>query len=86
MSPVVKQIGVTRRQAELIDWLKHPTGLPDHPAINPRDAMFTAREIVERSGLYTNRRACLADLNVLLKKFVVGRWGNRWRYIGGWSL
>jgi hypothetical protein len=72
--------GVTPRQARLIDWLKHPTGLPDHPAIRPENAMWSAREIVERSGLYESRRACLGDLNVLRRLYVVQRYGRRWRY------
>lgn len=71
--------GATPRQARLIDWLRHPTGLPDHPAIAPENAMWSAREIVERTGLYTSRRACLNDLNALLRRDVVERYGNRWR-------
>ena len=35
------------RQARLVDWLKHPTGLPPDPAIVPENAMWTAQEIVE---------------------------------------
>ena len=72
------------RQALLIDWLKHPTGLPDHPAIRPENCMWSAREIVERTGLYESRRSCLADLNALRQSLVVRRFGNRWIYTGGW--
>lgn len=71
------------RQARLIDFFKHPTGLPDDPAIVPENARWTAQEIVERSGLYATRRACLDDLNALRRRIVVGKHGNRWRYEGG---
>ncbi len=76
--------GASSRQARLIDWLKHPTGLPVHPAIDPtsRALMFTAQEIVDESGLYESRRACLDDLNTLRRTLVVGKYGNRWRYEG----
>lgn len=74
--------GVTPRQARLIDWLKHPTGLPPHPAIRPENAMWTAQEILERSGLYETRSTCLADLNTLRRNLVVAKHGNRWRYEG----
>jgi hypothetical protein len=69
----------TPRQARLVDWLRHPTGLPPHPAIRDENAMWTAREIVEMSGLYETRRECLNDLNALLSVDVVERHGNRWR-------
>jgi hypothetical protein len=75
--------GATPRQARLIDWLKHPTGLPPSPAIVAENAMWSAREIMELSGLYESRRACLDDLNALRRTCVVRRYGNRWRYEGG---
>jgi hypothetical protein len=76
----------TPRQARLIDWMKHPNGLPDHPAIEPESAAWTAREIVEHTGLYESRRAALADLNELTKRQVLYKQGSRYRYSGGWSL
>jgi len=76
-----KRRGATPRQARLLDWFRHPTGLPSHPAIRPLQAAWTAREIVEQSGLYTSRRACLDDLNALRRSNVLVRFGNRWRYL-----
>jgi hypothetical protein len=73
--------GTTRRRARLMDWLRHPSGLPPHPAIREENAMWTAREIVERSGLYESRHACLDDLNALRRADVVERYENRWRRV-----
>ena len=78
---MAKRLGCTPRQARLIDWLKHPTGLPDHPAIDPTQAMWTAQEIVDETGeLYSSRRACLHDLNQLRTAGVVIGIGARWRH------
>jgi hypothetical protein len=63
----------------LVDWLKHPTGLPVDAAIKPDEAMWTAREITEQTGLYDARSDCLADLNALLGDGVLLRFGNPWR-------
>jgi hypothetical protein len=81
---VKRTAGVTRRQAMLIDWMKHPTGLPDHPAVRPENAMWSARDIVERTGLYTSRRAALDDLNALTQRLTLRKFGNRYVYGSGW--
>lgn len=72
----------TPRQARLLDWLRHPEEqLPVHPAINARQAVFTAREIVEATGdLFPNRAACLRDLHAMRAQRSVIRMGDRWRY------
>ncbi len=75
--------GVAARQAQLVDWLKHPTGFPIGMD-GDRAAMFTAQEIVDRSGLYESRRACLDDLAALRRRLTVQRYGYRWRY-EGWA-
>lgn len=78
----MSRVGATPRQARLVDWLRHPElQLPVHPAINARQAMWTAREIVERTGgLFPNRQACLRDLHALTHTRVLIRMGDRWRY------
>lgn len=75
-------MSATPRQARLVDWLRHPElQLPVHEAIKPRQAFWSAAEIVERTGdLFPNRRACLRDLEALRKSRVVIRLGDRWRY------
>lgn len=72
----------TPRQARLVDWLRHPElHLPVHPAIDARQAWWSAREIVEHTGdLFPNRSACLRDLHALRANHVVLRMGDRWRY------
>lgn len=82
-SQTKRRVGATPRQARLVDWLRHPEEqLPAHPAIDARQAMFTAAEIVEATGdLFPSRRACLDDLDVMLKRDSVIRMGNRWRYL-----
>jgi hypothetical protein len=74
--------GVTPRQARLVDWLKHPgSALPDHPAIDPGAAMWTAQEIVDHTGLYTTRAQAMYDLRALRQLGTVAAAGGRWRYI-----
>lgn len=83
-NPSLCEARATPRQARLIDWMKHPTGLPDDPAVRPENAMWSAREIVERTGLYETRRAALDDLNALTERLVLRRFGNRFMYASGW--
>ena len=80
--------GVTRRQARIIDFLKHPTSyapdLPQGPAIDYTMACWTAQEIVDNAGLDCTRAACLRDLGALRDRGVV--WGGtRWRYLHPWE-
>lgn len=73
-------IGATPREARVIDWFRHPTGLPDDPAIVPSDAWFTAQEVIDQTGLYDNRRQCLRELERLRQRGSLLRMGNRFRY------
>lgn len=80
--------GVTRRQAVIIDFLKHPTAyapdLPQGPAIDYTMARWTAQEIIDLAGLDCRRASCLRDLSDLRKRGVV-EGGSRWRYIRAWE-
>lgn len=73
-------IGATPREARVIDWFRHPTGLPVDSAIVPTDAWFNAQEVMEQTGLYANRRQCLVELNRLHERGALLRIGNRYRY------
>lgn len=69
---------ITPRQARLLAWLNDPARerviagernvLPTHEAIDWRAAVWSVRDIVERSGVYqaNQRRACLSDLRTLM--------------------
>lgn len=72
--------GATPREARVIDWFRHPTGLPVDPAIVPSEAWWTAQDVVEQTGLYANRRQCLDELNRLRERGVLLKAGNRYRY------
>ena len=74
------RIGATPREAAVIDWFKHPTGLPADPAIIPTDAWWTAQDVMDQTGLYESRRQCLAELHRLRDRGVLLTTGRRWRY------
>lgn len=75
----------TARQAYLVDWLKHPAGVPQGPAIDYSFAAWTAQELVDLTGLYTKRSEALYDLTALRHRNVVMRMGRRWRYHHVWE-
>jgi hypothetical protein len=73
------------RQARLVDWLKHPTGVPQGPAIDYSFAAWTAQELVDLTGLYVKRSEALYDLRALRDRGVVVSAGGRWRYHHVWE-
>lgn len=74
------QVGATPREARVIDWFRHPTGLPIDPAVISAEAWWSAQDVVEQTDLYANRRQCLAELNRLRERGVLLRMGDRFRY------
>lgn len=72
--------GATPREARVVDWFRHPTGLPDDPAIKPLEAWWHPQEVMEQTGLYTNRRQCRDELERLRQRGVLLRMGGRFRY------
>lgn len=77
--------GASPRQARIIDWMKHPTGVPQGPAIDYTMAWWTAQELIDLAGLDCSRAACLADLNALRRRGVVEGVAGRWRYVHVWE-
>jgi hypothetical protein len=80
-----KRIGATPREAAVIDWFRHPTGLPADPAIVVSEAWWSVDDVMEQNpGLYPNRRVCLAELNRLRERGSLLKMGQRFRYRPTW--
>jgi hypothetical protein len=75
------KIGATPREARVIDWFRHPTGLPVDPAIAISEAWWSVDDVMEQNpGIYPNRRVCLAELKRLRDRGVLLGVGGRFRY------
>lgn len=70
---------ITPTAARLIDWMRHPDPVPIRDGrIDWPNAMWKAAQIVDLSGIYKDRRKCLADLKLLQQLGLVERYGNWW--------
>jgi len=79
------RIGATPREARVIDWFRHPTGLPVGPAIVISEAWWSVDDVMDQNpGLYPNRRVCLAELNRLRERGSLLKMGQRFRYRPSW--
>lgn len=75
-------VRLTYRQMRLGAWMRDPrsSDLPQHEAIDWRDACFPAAALVRLTGIYDDvpnpRSACLRDLHALLEHGDVTRIGS----------
>lgn len=79
----------TYRQVVLLAWLREPSNiddLPQHEAIDWSQAAWTVGQLVEHTGLYGTRYACVQDLYALRRMGKVIKLGRapivQWR-LGG---
>ena len=78
------------RQLRLLAWLRNPRGdLIEDPAIDWRQASWSAQTIVDKSCIYTTRTQCLHDLNALRARGLVWKWGDTnpamWQLCEDWT-